>query len=413
MPAETPLAGRTVVLVHPAWHSCGTATVVASQARAYRALGARVLSVALSDHPAFGLAPESLAQAYLQATPELVADRRLVTGIGRGAALNPLKIAPIGWNFAHGDFAATYVALAQNSAVPRELAAERLDLVHCNHFFCMPVAERLRAAHRCSLLLDSHDIQARQYVLRNQGGWYLPPRAPYGAMLRTELAWLKRADHLLHLNSGEDAAFRGLLPESSHALIYPAVDPMPAGAGGGDFVIVASANVPNILSLEWFLREVAPRVGDIPLAIYGNVDAAIRSRDPGLYGRFSRHFRGRVDDVADAYRRATCVLLPTIEGHGLSIKTIEALSSGAPLVATRHAFRGIDVDPVSLANVTVAEDAAGFAEALRRQAAKRPDAAARPASPTRRLYDALFSPRAYRERLAGLVAPLLGSRPLP
>src|SRR3982074_3280556 len=100
MAAEAPRAGRTVALIHPAWHSCGTATVVASQAQAYRALGARVLSAALDDHPFFGLSQESLARAYLRATPELVADRRLVTGIGTEAALNPLKIAPIGWNFA-------------------------------------------------------------------------------------------------------------------------------------------------------------------------------------------------------------------------------------------------------------------------------------------------------------------------
>jgi glycosyltransferase involved in cell wall biosynthesis len=409
MAAEAPLPGRTVALIHPAWHSCGTATVVASQARAYRTLGARVLSVALSDHPGFGLAPERLARAYLRAAPELVADRRLVTGIGRAAAFNPLKIGSIGWNFAHGDFAATYVALAENSAMPAELAGERLDLIHCNHFFCMPLAERLRTAQGCSLLLDSHDIQASQYVLRNEGGWYLPPRAAYGAMLKTELAWLKRADRLLHLNCEEDAAFRALMPQSSHALVYPAADPMPTGPGGGDFVIVASANVPNMLSLEWFLREVVPRAGDVPLAIYGNVDTAIRSRDPALYQRHSGYFRGRVDDIGAAYSAAACVLLPTIEGHGLSIKTIEALSSGAPLIATRHAFRGIDVDPASLANVTIAEDAAAFAEALRRQAAERLDPAARPASPTRQLYDALFSPQAYRQRLAGIVAPLLGS----
>jgi hypothetical protein len=409
MAADAPLAGRTVALVHPAWHSCGTATVVASQARAYHALGARVLSAALSDHPFFGLSQESLARAYLRATPELVADRRLVTGIGRGAALDPLKIGAIGWNFAHGDFAGTYIALAENSAVPAELATERIHLIHANHFFTMPLAARLRAAQGCPLLLDSHDVQAKQYALRNQGGWYLPARATYKAMLKTELAWLKRADRLLHLNAEEDTAFRALLPERSHTLAYPAVDPMPPGPGGSDFVIVASANVPNILSLEWFLREVAPRAGDVPLAIYGNVDAAIRSRDPGLSSRFGRHFRGRVGNIGAAYSAAACVLLPTIEGHGLSIKTIGALSSGAPLIATRHAFRGIDVDPASLTNVTIAEDAAAFAKALRRQMAERPDPAARSASPTRQLYDALFSPRAYRERLAGIVAPLLGS----
>jgi glycosyltransferase involved in cell wall biosynthesis len=408
MAAKAPLAGRTVALVHPAWASCGTATVVASQAWAYRALGARVLSVALSDHPGFGLGSKRLAGAYLRATPELVAEQRLVTGISRGAALNPATSVPIAWGFAHGDFAATYLALAENSAVPAQIRGERLDLIHCNHFFCMPLAEALRAAQRCPVVLDSHDIQAKQYVLRNQGGWYLRPRATYEAMLATELHWLGRADLLIHLNSEEADAFRSLLPHNWHVLLHPAVDPLPAGPGGDDFVIVASGNIPNILSLEWFLREVAPRAGDLPLAVYGNVDAALRSRDAVLYGRFARHFRGQIADIAAAYAGAACVLLPTLEGHGLSIKTVEALASGAPLIATRHAFRGIDFDPAALANVTLADDAEAFAAAIRKAAAgPPPDSVAREASPTRRLYEERFSPAAYQQALARLIGPLL------
>jgi glycosyltransferase involved in cell wall biosynthesis len=396
--------------VHPAWHSCGTATVVASQAKAYRELGARVISVALSDQIVFGLAPDSFTRAYLKATPELVADGRLLTGLARRAALNPRKVAQIGWDFVHGDHASTYLAFAINSAVPAGLAGERFDLVHCNHFFCMPLAQMLRGAQRWPLLLDTHDIQAKQYVLRNAGGWYLPPRATFEAMLWTELDKLREADLLIHLNSEEEATFRELLPDSRHTLLYPAVDPMPTGPGGGDLVIVASANVPNILSLEWFLREVMALAGDIPLAIYGNVDAAIRSRDSALYGRFARYFRGRIDDIATAYSRAACVLLPTIEGHGLSIKTIEAFSSGAPLIATRLAFRGIEGDPASLGNVAIAETAQSFAAALRKIAAGGHDAAPRASSPTRRFYEARFSPAAYKEGLVRLVAPLLASR---
>ncbi|MEA2841054.1 MAG: hypothetical protein QOF41_2384 [Methylobacteriaceae bacterium] len=411
MPTDRPLAGQTVALVHPAWHSCGTATVVASQARAYWALGARVISVGLSDHPLFGWAPAALKRAYFAATPELVAGRRVLAGMARRAVLNPLTIGPIGRSFAHGDFASTYIALAENSVVPAELAVERIDLIHCNHFFCMPLAEALRAREDSPLLLDTHDVQAKQYVLRNQGGWYLQPHARYEAMLATELHWLGRADCLIHLNSEEERDFRGLLPESRHILLYPAVDPMPTGSGGVEFAIVASANVPNILSLEWLLREVAPRVGDIPLAIYGNVGAAIRGRDPALYSRFSRHFRGRVEDIAAAYRQAAYVLLPTMEGHGLSIKTIEALSSGAPLIATRLAFRGIDINLDLLPNITIADDAEAFAAALRKAAAGGGNRAAREASPTRRLYEARFSPAAYQEALARVVAPLLGGRP--
>ena len=407
--AEGLLAGRTVGLIHPAWHSCGTATVVASQARAYRALGARAVSIALSDQAHFGLMPERATRAYFEATPELIADRRVLAGMIKPAA-HPLRNAAwIAWRFAHGDHASTYVGFAVNSPPPPELSSERIDLIHCNHFFCMPLAEAVRGQQAIPVVLDSHDMQAKQYVLRNQGGWYLPPRATYESMLATELHWLARADLLLHLNSEEDADFRALLPNSRHALLHPAVDSMPTRNGGHDFVLVASANVPNLLSLEWLLREVMPVAGDIPLAIYGNVDSAIRSRDSKLYSRFSRRFRGRLDDIAAAYREAACVLLPTTEGYGLSIKTIEALSSGAPLIATRHAFRGIDVDPASLANVTVADDAEIFASALRKRAAAPPDPGFREGSPTRRLYEARFSHAAYRDGLARLIGPLLGS----
>jgi polysaccharide biosynthesis protein PslH len=410
LPGPSPLLDRTVALVHPAWHSCGTATVIAGQAKAYRQLGARVVSIALSDQVVFGLAPARFTRAYLDATPELDADRRILTGVSGSAVLNPLKIAPVGWSFAHGDHAATYLAFASNSPQLTRLAGERFDLVHCNHFFCMPLAESLRSAQACPLLLDTHDIQAKQYALRNTNGWYLPPRASYESMLASELEWLRRADLLLHLNTEEEAAFRALLPGNRHVLVYPPVEAMPTGPGGRDLVIVASANVPNILSLEWFLREVMPRAGDIPLAIYGNVDAAIRSRDPTLYRRFAGHFRGRIDEIGGAYANAAAVLLPTIEGHGLSIKTIEALSSGAPLIATHHAFRGIAVEPASLANVAIADSPKAFAAALDKLATEQAEHEGRQNSPTRRLYEARFSPAAYRQCLARLVGPLVSPR---
>ena len=384
--------------------------MVAGQAKAYRQLGARVVSIALSDQVVFGLAAARFTRAYLEASPELDADRRFVTGLSGSAVLNPLKIARIGWSFAHGDHAATYLAFALSSPQLSRLGRERFDLVHCNHFFCMPLAQSLRSAQGCPLLLDTHDIQAKQYALRNTNGWYLPPRASYKSMLARELEWLRRADLLLHLNTEEEATFRALLPGQRHVLLYPPVEAIPTGPGGCDLVIVASANVPNILSLEWFLREVMPRAGDISLAIYGNVDAAIRSRDPTLYRRFAGHFRGRIDDIGAAYANAAAVLLPTTEGHGLSIKTIEALSSGAPLIATRHAFRGIAVDPASLGNVTIADSPEAFAAALPKLAAEEAERDVRQNSPTRRLYEAAFSPAAYRQSLARLVGPLVSAR---
>jgi glycosyltransferase involved in cell wall biosynthesis len=186
---------------------------------------------------------------------------------------------------------------------------------------------------------------------------------------------------------------------------------MPGTSTGPDFVIVAGDNVPNVISVEWFLREVLPKVDEIPLAIYGNIGRAIQKRYPALYKRFSRCFRGPLENIAAAYETAACVLLPTVEGHGLSIKTIEALSCGAPLIATQHAFRGINIDPVLLPNVAIANDAAGFASALRGMAMQRRSQLDSSNWAARPIYEEHFSPATYQRKLAGLVRQFLPKLP--
>jgi glycosyltransferase involved in cell wall biosynthesis len=400
-----PLAGKVVTIVHPAWHSCGSHQVFVSQARAYRSLGAKVASLALADAP--GCVDGSRAcRAYFGATSDLEADIRVLAGMPLQKIVNP-RFLHAGRQWLHGNFAATWLAAARLAAVPEELTSlPRIDLIHCNHFFCMPAAVRLRERHGCPILLDTHDVQARQYALRNRKGLALPPAVSYDEMLAIELDAMRPADILIHLNGEESAAFEKLLPEKRHALLYPAIGAMPAGAGGGDAIIVASANYPNFLGLRWFLREVLPLAPAVPVQIFGNIDHAFRWRAPWLYQAHRRLFRGRVgpEDLRDAYRDAAAVLLPATAGHGISIKTIEALSCGAPLIATPLAFRGFAIDAAGIPNVVIAEDAAGFAAAMRRAHAQRHlPGFDRKSSATRQLYQQHFAFGAYSKSLKAIV----------
>jgi glycosyltransferase involved in cell wall biosynthesis len=146
----------------------------------------------------------------------------------------------------------------------------------------------------------------------------------------------------------------------------------------------------------WLLERVLPLAPDAPIRIYGNIDQAVQAAAPALFKRHAALFAGRVDDLDAVYAEASAILLPTLSGHGLSIKTVEAMSSGAPLVALRAAFRGIDLDPASLANVTLVEDATGFAAAV---PAARRDRTPRDRSPTRLLFERLFGFDAYTRSL--------------
>ena len=105
--------------------------------------------------------------------------------------------------------------------------------------------------------------------------------------------------------------------------------------------------------------------GNPAVVIAGNVDRGLRAKDASLYEAHREKFLGRVDDLGAVYARARLLLLPTISGTGLSIKAVEALSTGLPLIASPMAFRGMTLDPASLRNVTMATDADAFACALR------------------------------------------------
>jgi polysaccharide biosynthesis protein PslH len=403
--AAAPLRGKTVVLVHPAWHSCGSHKVFAMQAQAYRQLGARVLSLAIADFP--GHECGSAAHlAYLDGSRDLQADRRYFAGMPRRAVFTAAFLRSFK-DWLHGNYATILIETVKLATLPIELIElEEIDLIHCNHFFCMNAAIELRGSRHCPILLDTHDLQARQYVLRRPAFWTLPPAATYESMLSIELANMSAADVLIHLNAEEAASFDRLMPQKRHVLVFPAVEPVSVGRGGSEIIIVASANYPNFLGISWFLREVLPLVPDTPIKIVGNIDQQFRRRAPRLFRKHAAMFTGYAEDLDRSYAEAAAVLLPTTEGFGISIKTIEALSSGAPLIATPLAFRGMNIDPTKLTNVIFANDAASFAAAIRRVKSDPTNALDRANSATRRFYEQVFSPLAYRRNLAALAQPL-------
>ncbi len=401
------LAGKRVVIVHPAWHSCGTYSVVLGQIAAYRSLGADVVAIANSDFPGFGT-DTFLSRRYVAQTPELDATTRAFAGVPLHRALRPKFLRDAILPFLHGDQAAMRAGASAASEFSSELTGKNFDLVHCNHFFCMPIARKI--ARGRPILLDTHDLQAQQFDLINDARPILPPRTTRAEMLARELAEMRDAAALLHLNADEEGTFRDLLPGAPHHLLYPPVPDVPTGPGGDDIVLVSSWNAANLESMLWFLRDVMPRAGNPAIKIAGNIDAGVRSADRALYEKYRHLFLGRVDHLGAVYAGAKLALLPTIAGTGLSIKTVEAMASGLPLIASPLAFRGMAFEPASLGNVTIAADADAFAVALRAVASSTSGSSrSRLASDTRRAYEATFSEGAYAAQLAKIAAPLLAA----
>ena len=401
-----PMAGRRIIIVHPAWHSCGTYQVVLGQLEAWRALGADVTTVAVSDQPGFVWSRDWIWRDFVKATPELDSAPRSFAGARFSALADPSFLSGVIWPYLHGDQARMRAGFADAAPLDPALVQTKPDLVHCDHFFCMGVA--LRLAQGAPMMLDSHDVQARQFAGMNEGRFRLPPRTSEADMLRQELAAMRQANLLIHLNAEEDRDFRALLPEKTHALLYPAVPDVPTGPGGDAVLIVASGNRPNVESVAWFLRDVLPKADHVPVIIAGTVGEGLRAHDPELFARNHTLFAGRVDDLDGLYAKARLVLLPTIGGTGLSIKSVEAMASGLPLIATPLAFRGMNLDPASLSNVELAQTPEDFAATLKQALARAaPSPQERADSDTRAAWRQHFSPSAYRSALGRLAQSLL------
>jgi len=136
--------------------------------------------------------------------------------------------------------------------------------------------------------------------------------------------------------------------------VLPAVDEQRA-------IFVANfAYEPNCNGLRFLLDDVLPRVWrQLPDARLTLVGAGLEQppcADPRV------ETLGFVEDLHAPYARASCAVVPLLQGGGTPLKLIEALAYGLPIVATSHATAGLEVRDGE--HCLIAEGDEGFAAAL-------------------------------------------------
>jgi GT2 family glycosyltransferase/glycosyltransferase involved in cell wall biosynthesis len=97
---------------------------------------------------------------------------------------------------------------------------------------------------------------------------------------------------------------------------------------------------PNVLAMEFFLREVFPRFANVTLHVIAGPD---HERYWNLQHQ-NVEVEGFVADVRDAYRRATIVVAPLVASAGTNIKIMEAMAMGKAIVSTAAGIHGLEVE---------------------------------------------------------------------
>jgi glycosyltransferase involved in cell wall biosynthesis len=183
---------------------------------------------------------------------------------------------------------------------------------------------------------------------------------------RFERRVLARAAESWMVSEADLAAAHGLCPGARlryvpNVVDVASIDPISPLAKEQRAIFVANfAYEPNRNGLRFLLDEVFPRVWaklpDARLALVGAGSEQPPSGDPRVEAL------GFVEDLRAAYARASCAIVPLLQGGGTPLKFIEALAYGLPVVATPRAAAGLEVRDGE--HCLIAGDGETFAAAL-------------------------------------------------
>lgn len=113
---------------------------------------------------------------------------------------------------------------------------------------------------------------------------------------------------------------------------------------------------PNRAGLDWFLTSVLPLLSkDLKVAVAGRGAEFLSREYPGI------RYLGFVPDPDTFLAGARVVVIPSVSGSGIQIRTIEGAGAGHVLAVTPVATRGIDHLPD---NVFLGDSAEGLAHAI-------------------------------------------------
>ncbi|NDV78522.1 glycosyltransferase family 4 protein [Dysgonomonas sp. 511] len=109
-----------------------------------------------------------------------------------------------------------------------------------------------------------------------------------------------------------------------------------------DIIYVASENPWNQMSSKWFFADIYPLLPqNLKICVVGKINEYIKEDYPNVE---KIHF---AKDLGEMYAKSRIAICPMLEGTGIKLKVLEALSFGLPVVCTQ---RGIDGLPNKLNN---------------------------------------------------------------
>jgi len=297
-------------------------------ARAMAATGDGPLDIA---YAVFGAAePDATAAAIPGVRFHPVVASR---GVGRALAFGRARLAGIPAGFARGasaELGARAAQLARAGGCERVVAdgpvafaalrglARRRPVIYCAH--------NLESRYRHTL--DAGGLGSRRGLARFEAG----------VLAAVAESWMASpAD----MDGAAELCPRATLRYVPNVVDVAAIDPVAPVVGGPVLLVADFSYEPNRNGLRFLLQDVLPLVWEHRPAARALIVG--RGLEPDREDDERVELAGFVDDLHAAYARASCAVVPLLEGGGSPLKFVEALAHGLPVVGTPRAAAGLEV----------------------------------------------------------------------
>jgi glycosyltransferase involved in cell wall biosynthesis len=189
-------------------------------------------------------------------------------------------------------------------------------------------------------ILVEHDITHDLYeqMLRRKEDWEV--RRQYQRWLRFETEAWRAVDRVVTMSEKDRKAVPGSVAIPNGVDLDRFQPSLRAPEPRRLLFIGSFAHPPNVLALEFFLREVLPRLAGVTL----HVIAGQRHERFWDLRHENVEVEGFVADVRPAYERASVVIAPLVASAGTNIKILEAMAMGKAIVSTEAGINGLDLE---------------------------------------------------------------------
>ena len=226
------------------------------------------------------------------------------------------------------------------AAFTRTLLTEgRFEVAILSYVFYSRLLESMPGTVR--KLIDTHDVFSDRFRIYRAHGlaneFFSTGRSDEGKAL-------DRADAVLAIQEWDANHFRSLTDRPvvvvGHLGRPEAMVSVEAAVAAPAMLFVGGPMGINVHGVTWFIDRVLPAVRrlvpNVELWLVGGIGERVGHGMPGV------RRLGFVDALGDLYRRAAVVINPQQFGTGLSIKSVDALLHGRPLVTTASGARGLE-----------------------------------------------------------------------